>query len=1289
MGLKGFYPWLRKKRGYHPTLRLPMHHHLPDDAIIRIDVLSFHNKIRRIYTKHAEDKTKAHAILFELLKKYGNPSRMAFYVDGAPALEKKETHRERNNKRVKALKTAKTAFETLSDCVSQGRQPTRQMFKNVEKSLYGGFKWSLRDREDFVHFLQDSDFFAYDSVTTIWRPVGKWDEVKILEYKRAAVLAQTGLLTTKFTALACVSSNDQNKNIPSMGIATNYSIIKDLPDADVPLLVEEHLESPLVVCNQEDIDFTASILVFTTMTQEIAAPEGVSSISSPSSQSATPLVASPVPSLSYELLCQQYKLVKDQHDRAKERKRQGNLSINSNAKPNRQGRHREFRRHRVIDRPAHQPGISRQVHRPRFSYKARPEPQQHEQPSICKQYQRKPYTAEQEERYWQSIAEATRKKAKMKRQREARRLKKEQDLAKKPPLKIDEMDKRQLINAMAWGHPHVFLTIGTVKANSKRAAAAATTGASLLPSSEQQQQHQQQEVSACILDIVGQVRVTRRHAQEFLGAFIETVFERGLTENDRTIMYSLCPAVKSKIRVTPQPNQDSQASSSSSAGAPAENEGEEDAEDDGDEDAEPSAMDKPFIAFYQILLAHIYSRKIKSKTVAERQVGQLVARATSLGITLPPAPPRNVSYPTAGLLESSTKQLYRSIKMMYRNGSINSQADGQPAAVLPMIDPELPAIENYLLLNKASGGSRRIAPLSPLAARYIGFSERQVLPLFWHWPTFKEKIRRMMAEDRYFQDPAIVPALADALDWLVKTTPGRFVTTFLTDVGLPPNKHDKGYRKMTTVMDLDGKGGKVGLREHLGYLRAETFDPMEWRGKGYVLKGSILTDGRLLQLLAFNLKELQSVRYRRVPEDKLPNPLVNTIGGTNSYLTEARNVFSTSAAVESLLAADPSQVSVLSLDLGISCIVGATVSLPPGQTPATLMRPHGKEGDEKKKKARRGKRKPGDRKRRRARQKARKLAKQPQTTRYFDLVVKRKAVSQPTGSFASWLEDWKESTTGASTGRTIQDLESALPPLKGEGASFCEYVAARRAFESDLNDFYNNTNFWKHQWDAKVCRKEEFYKVAEGLLNMIGGSVGRPRMPHQHVVIAVGLAKFTASQGPPSLDGTFQAFFVRLARSLGYLVIGINEYYSSKRCPICHDFVCATSDWRTIYCKTCKRFQQRDVMASGNMNNAIKDHLIHQRRPLYLQPRRQDGSYPWVDVAAGGGSGGGGGEAGGPSAEAMDSSGDGAGGSGEGAAIARKRGVSIVSVEDPNTDVDPTTDAPNSSSTRIEKKAKK
>ncbi|KAF9378214.1 hypothetical protein CPB97_009712 [Podila verticillata] len=36
-------------------------------------------------------------------------------------------------------------------------------------------------------------------------------------------------------------------------------------------------------------------------------------------------------------------------------------------------------------------------------------------------------------------------------------------------------------------------------------------------------------------------------------------------------------------------------------------------------------------------------------------------------------------------------------------------------------------------------------------------------------------------------------------------------------------------------------------------------------------------------------------------------------------------------------------------------------------------------------------------------------------------------------------------------------------------------------------------------------------------------------------------------------------------------------------------------------------------MAAHNMCNIVLEHLLYQRRPLYLQPRRKDGTYPWID----------------------------------------------------------------------------
>lgn len=72
-----------------------------------------------------------------------------------------------------------------------------------------------------------------------------------------------------------------------------------------------YLESPRVVFNNQDgVDFTSAILVFTTMTQEVVLSESA---------------MSPESSLSYKVLCQEYKMAMDQYTEAKAQRRQGNL----------------------------------------------------------------------------------------------------------------------------------------------------------------------------------------------------------------------------------------------------------------------------------------------------------------------------------------------------------------------------------------------------------------------------------------------------------------------------------------------------------------------------------------------------------------------------------------------------------------------------------------------------------------------------------------------------------------------------------------------------------------------------------------------------------------------------------------------------------------------------------------------------------------------------------------------------------------------------------------------------
>ncbi|KAG0273532.1 hypothetical protein BGZ95_010663 [Linnemannia exigua] len=91
------------------------------------------------------------------------------------------------------------------------------------------------------------------------------------------------------------------------------------------------------------------------------------------------------------------------------------------------------------------------------------------------------------------------------------------------------------------------------------------------------------------------------------------------------------------------------------------------------------------------------------------------------------------------------------------------------------------------------------------------------------------------------------------------------------------------------------------------------------------------------------------------------------------------------------------------------------------------------------------------------------------------------------------------------------------------------------------------------------------------------------------------------------------SFFVRLARSLGYIVVGVNEFYTSKKCPTCGEFD-AQVNLRRLYCPTCQAFMHRDIMAGHNMCDIVMTHLLAQARPLYLQPVDDDGHYPWMEV---------------------------------------------------------------------------
>ncbi|KAF8938778.1 hypothetical protein BGZ47_008442, partial [Haplosporangium gracile] len=494
------------------------------------------------------------------------------------------------------------------------------------------------------------------------------------------------------------------------------------------------------------------------------------------------------------------------------------------------------------------------------------------------------------------------------------------------------------------------------------------------------------------------------------------------------------------------------------------------------------------------------------------------------------------------------------------------------------IDPKKSAIENFVLLNRVCGSRRSLVPISSFDDKFVTLSELDLSKIFWRDPFLKCRIQALAVECFETTQYADQVSQADVADWLSGAPPGEFITKLLTDIGgysEEERRRLRNYSRTTFLMPLEE------MRAHLHHIRADSFQPAAYAGRGYVLRGSIRTDGFRLQALAFKLNELHCVKYRRLHPDKLlsgATQLQSTLGGTDYFLTEIRN------DVEGLWSPDPHLIKILGIDLGQAFVVGASAILPPSEQPSIET---GQESDDAI------------------------MESSPPTIeevegsgvsktekpplKYFNLACKQKAVYQPTFKHRRWLEQRKgQSREG---GESISHIETSLPPRRGPEANIKDYAARVEEVKDDFDSFYGSVVLKKHRWNARKARTEEYRLIANRLLQLVGGSLGARREVKNKAIIGVGLGQFSCKTRLSSLHESFQSYFVQKARSLGYIVVD------------------------------CQKYMHRDIMAGHNIADAIQGHLLNQQRPDYLQPVDSDGNYPWKQDRRGftprsGGSGG-------------------------------------------------------------------
>ncbi|KAF8919712.1 hypothetical protein BGZ58_004580, partial [Dissophora ornata] len=550
---------------------------------------------------------------------------------------------------------------------------------------------------------------------------------------------------------------------------------------------------------------------------------------------------------------------------------------------------------------------------------------------------------------------------------------------------ISDMDKFGLLRCFEYEHPIVTLNVGTLNANVRRALAEdsippneATTSKAAKPGSLNPE-----TVIDHLNEAVETAATVKRKLQRLVGGFIRLIFSRGAFEaSDRQILDHLSPRTETDAKGS---------SAIKSKGK------------------KKTKCGYDHVGFIGMLARYLHSGNPPGNSNIGNDVKQFISRAQDLGLLSKQVwqPTRNVmKFPAVTVTRSITSDL---LEKQFKKGLL-------AAGVNIAIDDNVSAIENFIRLNKINGDRWNTVPFTPVEQPFILFSELDLVNIFWSNPILKDWLSgnvRLKGDAK--------PALADVVGWLSTQGPGWLISRLLTDIGRVDRQDSERKRRRRNGPKMFNARAmnKEAMKEHLSQFREPGFDPRNYSDKGYALSGSIRTDGFRLQLLSFKLGELNSVRYKRLSEDVLPDRITSTVGGVDYHLTEIRNVVKSRDDVTRLLGCEPEDINIIGLDLGQTCVVGASAILPnggPGKDRADEAR-FDVNGD--------------------VQMKESKNAAKPE--KFYNFVVTQKALYQSIFKNRRWMDKEKKKP-GSNNSESITDIESGLAPRAGEDSDFLKYL---------------------------------------------------------------------------------------------------------------------------------------------------------------------------------------------------------------------------------------------------------
>jgi len=208
--------------------------------------------------------------------------------------------------------------------------------------------------------------------------------------------------------------------------------------------------------------------------------------------------------------------------------------------------------------------------------------------------------------------------------------------------------------------------------------------------------------------------------------------------------------------------------------------------------------------------------------------------------------------------------------------------------------------------------------------------------------------------------------------------------------------------------------------------------------------------------------------------------------------------------------------------------------------------------------------------------------------------ISKRALNEPIRLFLKWLEMTKLKDENLWV--NLYEQTSLYPQDGEDNQDYWNRYIERYLM---LSYFYNSKAVQRKKWDCSKARQCQYDRAVMSLIQMTKNTYNRKHKRDNAPMFVLGSAQFSSKS---SLHTSFERYFVKKVRALGYRIVKVNEYLTSQMCPIEKKLTIPVS--MRVKWSPAGLYMHRDVMAAENMINAAICIMETGERPEYLTKQK-------------------------------------------------------------------------------------